>query len=233
MAIFCKWRGPDQGISQNVQGQGCHWAGEKGRQETSWNSARRNAKSCNPLPWQRAGNCLAGERTSFTGASKGQQHPWMYEEDYGQGMQRSNLSPLVSPWLVWPLQIQERHWSPGARSAEGHWDGCGVKHLLGGWRGVACSVWRRDIRPQSRQRAPQKRDQALHCSASQQDEQQMRQTEIRADLMAWKEKLVSHEGSTERLCHCYPWRFSRSDWIKPWATWSDFTAGSAFRKRLG
>lgn len=113
MAIFCKWRGPDQGISQNVQGQGCHWAGEKGRQETSWNSARRNAKSCNPLPWQRAGNCLAGERTSFTGASKGQQHPWMYEQDYGQGMQWSSLSPLVSPWLVWPLQIQERQRATG------------------------------------------------------------------------------------------------------------------------
>lgn len=42
--------------------------------------------------------------------------------------------------------------------------------------------------------------------------------------------MVSQVGAlaqSARLCHLYPWRFSRHNWIKPWATWTEPIADAA------
>lgn len=103
------------GISQHVQGQG--W--RKGQAGTSWNSARRNAKCCNPLPWQRA-----GRRTSFMpGWGENKFHtsqPWAIAAKKGSsifgwyGDAAKQLFLSTQPLSRFAPQIQVRHWSSGA-----------------------------------------------------------------------------------------------------------------------
>lgn len=79
------------------------------------------------------------------------------ENKFHRSQQRT-AAPLDVRTGLRPGDAVKQSFSPGqplaslapsdTREAEGHWDGCGVKHLLGGWRGAACSVWRRHQTPE-------------------------------------------------------------------------------------
>lgn len=88
MAIFFKWGGPDLGGSVNMsKGR----AGEKGGQEPHETQQGEMQSAATPCHDRGLGTaCLGGEqvshKTTTSPSSKGgQQHPWIYEQEYGQG----------------------------------------------------------------------------------------------------------------------------------------------------
>lgn len=114
--------------------------------------------------------------------------------------------------------------------------------LRTGWRTWACSVWRRDgcrgtlQQPLIPTEWLSKRDrQVLHGEAWWEDEMMGINWNKRSSDWIWG-KIFSHSssgtGCPETLYHLHPWRFSRPQWIKPWATWSELIAYPALSRGL-
>lgn len=55
---------------------------------------------------------------------------------------------------------------------------------------------------------------------------------IERKAFSWPGHSSNRTSCSESRCDLHPWRFLRSDYIKPWVTWSDLTEDKALRRSL-
>lgn len=164
----------------------------------------------------------------------------------GSHLQKLTLSTglhgMKLPVTTAQIHLSLHIWAcPGenAQDVQG-WSTCPVKST---WRSWVCSVRSKggfrefySSHQCIRGKFSRRWSQVLHSGGRPRDNGQ---TETRAVLTGYREELPfpqgqpsSRAGCPERLCSHTPWRFSRPNLMKPWATWSDAISSPALNRRF-
>lgn len=89
MAIFCKWRGPDLGDQSACPRAGLPLRLEKRAGRNLTKLSKEKCEVLQPLAmtegWELPGWGENKPRMCLS-SKGGQQHPWLYKQDHGQGM---------------------------------------------------------------------------------------------------------------------------------------------------
>ena len=155
-----------------------------------------------------------------------------------KGLYRKKL-PIPTVQIPLSLNISWACPGEGPQNVQG-WNTCPVKST---WRSWVCSVQSKGGLRESYSccqcltgKVSRRQSQVLHSGGRTRDNGQI---ETWAVLTGYKEKPLlpqgqpsSRAGCPGRLSGHHPWRFSRPNWIKPWATWSDPIASPALSRRL-
>lgn len=171
MAIFSKWRGPDLGDQSTCPRAGLPLRLEKRAGRNLIELSKENQKVLQALARTEGWELPGWGENKFpksqpcAPAAKDSSILGNTNRSMARGG-REAIIPLYSALVQFCPFRHKRGIDHPEQVQQSHHDGCGVKHLLWGRRDRAGSVWRRDTRPQSLQRAPWERDWALHSSAT-------------------------------------------------------------------